>query len=517
MMNSIYYIWRADCLNRMLNKRYLITLLFMSVLTFIFFPNIEASYGTMIIHGYRGIYNSAWLGASLAVLNTFFLPIICFYLIKNTISEDINNGVSELIAPTPVTKFNYLFGKWLSNLSILLGIMLIMTCSAMFIQLWHGDDHAINLGHLFLPQLVYVLPILAAISAAALLFETIPLLRGGIGNIAYFFLWIGLIVRSLESGSGVSEIVEQIRQAVMIHDPLSEGGVGIGINIWDEQHSKLKSTFVWSGIVYNFVMFSAFLKVMILSLVLFVAALFSFDRFEKSRSSQDTKRSTGKLMLKINALFSPLAHFFIIVCEPWSFMRLMRQEILLLVKGLSPWWYLAITILLLAQLFAPLEVVRSVILPASWILCVLIFSPLGQREKQEKVEGLIFSCLSPIKKQFPAMLLAGFLVAMGVVSMALFRFILSSEVYSVFMLFAGALFIPSMALACGTLTGTTRTFEILFTTLWYIGPLQGGGLDFIGVDINTSQQNDAALLFILVALVLIVLALQARKWQIQRG
>jgi hypothetical protein len=47
---------------------------------------------------------------------------------------------------------------------------------------------------------------------------------------------------------------------------------------------------------------------------------------------------------------------------------------------------------------------------------------------------------------------------------------------------AGALFIPSLALALGTWSGNSRTFEVVYTFLWYVGPMnQVAALDFMGV------------------------------------
>lgn len=81
------------------------------------------------------------------------------------------------------------------------------------------------------------------------------------------------------------------------------------------------------------------------------------------------------------------------------------------------------------------------------------------------------------------------------------------------MLLTGALFIPSLAIACGALTKTNRTFEVLFLTVWYIGPLNRTAVDFIGVDPVVSQQANTPLIFLIVSSVLILAALQGRKWQ----
>jgi hypothetical protein len=155
----------------------------------LFSPSLDASYQTVQINDYRGIYNSAWLGACLAILNFSFLPLICFYIIKGSIECDRAGQIGELIAATQVTISQYVLGKWLSNLCLLLGMLICMCVTIIFVQLWHGENYSINLFHLILPQLVYVAPMLIVVAAVAILFESVPILCVGLGNIVYFFLW----------------------------------------------------------------------------------------------------------------------------------------------------------------------------------------------------------------------------------------------------------------------------------------------------------------------------------------
>ena len=425
MLNTIYHCWRADFYDRIRRRNYLVTLICMAILTMLFFPPSDAIYATLVIGGYRGIYNSAWIGATLAILNVLFLPIICFYLIKNAVERDRDRGISELIAPTPIKKFEYIISKWLSNLTLLVGVMLFMTLTSIFVQLWHGEDYSIDLLQLLLPQILYVFPILAAISAIVILFETIGPLRGGIGNVLYFFLWVGLIVNVIEDSSGIGDIIDQIRQAVIVYDPISDGSTNIGIALGDDFKNGKLQTFTWLGINYTSLVIAPFTKMMAFSLVILIAATRFFDRFKKTTDQSATKMVNRKLEQKMAKLLQPISKLFEELFGLWLFTSLIRQEFLLLIRGGSIWWYLTIAGLLFAQLVAPVETVRTVILPASWLLCVLVFSPMGHRELQSGTDSLIFSCVSPLKKQFPAMLLAGILVALLVVSGALLRFLLS--------------------------------------------------------------------------------------------
>lgn len=513
MMNAIYYTWRADFYDRVRRRNYLVILLCMVIVTMLFFPGLDAKYATVRIADYRGLYNSAWIGGSLAILNASFLPIICFYLVKNAVERDRDRGISELIAATPVTKIEYLLGKWLSNLSLLIGIMVVMSVTSIFVQLWYGESYSIDPVALFLPQLLFVLPILAAISAAAILFETIPILRGGVGNVAYFFLWTGVIVGTVAGGTGTGDVIEQMRQAVLAIDPLSKANPIIGISTGAVQAGEQINIFVWSGMVYTSSVFVSIASALGISVVFLGAATLIFDRFKTAKDHSQTKTVGHKFEQKLAKLVAPLGKLFETLTNPWSFTRLVRQECLLLIRGGSIWWYLILVGFGVAQLLAPLEAVRAAVIPGAWILCVLTFSPMGHRELQQGADQLIFSCLSPLKKQFPAMLAGGFLVALMVVSPAFVRFIVSGEWFSVVMLLSGALFIVSLALACGALTRTSRTFEIVFTAIWYMGPMNRSPLDFVGVDPVASQAAGAPFGFFVVSVCLIAAALQGRRWQ----
>jgi len=70
----------------------------------------------------------------------------------------------------------------------------------------------------------------------------------------------------------------------------------------------------------------------------------------------------------------------------------------------------------------------------------------------------------------------------------------------------GAIFVPTLALACGALSGTTRLFEIVYLVLWYVGPLNRTTLDF--------TQTASAPGFAIASLVLLTVAIGARKMRL---
>jgi len=109
------------------------------------------------------------------------------------------------------------------------------------------------------------------------------------------------------------------------------------------------------------------------------------------------------------------------------------------------------------------------------------------------------------------MFFAGVLVLLFVSSGALLRFALTQQYFAIGLLVSGACAVVALAIVLGVLTKTPRTFEIVFTLLWYMGPLNKlVYLDFIGVDVVASEHVNATLIFSLSTLMLLALAAYPR-------
>ena len=79
----------------------------------------------------------------------------------------------------------------------------------------------------------------------------------------------------------------------------------------------------------------------------------------------------------------------------------------------------------------------------------------------------------------------------------------------------GALFIPTLALACGVWTGNGKLFEITFLMLWYVGPMNHlAPLDFAATRADTLAAG-APLKFAIATLALAGAAV-AGRWRTVR-
>jgi hypothetical protein len=158
-------------------------------------------------------------------------------------------------------------------------------------------------------------------------------------------------------------------------------------------------------------------------------------------------------------------------------------ELKLLFKGQAWWWYIVAVGLITACLASPVKTIHQFILPYAWVWPVLIWSSIGSREARHNVQQFAFSSVSPLWRQLPAQWIAGFSLTLILGSGAAFRFLIDGDSSSLIAFLSAALFIPSLALALGVWSNSSKPFEIVYITLWYLGPLNNTpGLDFIGAN-----------------------------------
>ena len=186
-------------------------------------------------------------------------------------------------------------------------------------------------------------------------------------------------------------------------------------------------------------------------------------------------------------------------------------ELKLLLKGQRWWWYVVMAGIIIACLVVPSASVREYTLPAAWVWPILVWSAIGNREIHHNVQQMTFSSASPLLRQLPAQWLAGLIVALLVSIGATIHLTVDGDTAGLLALLSGAIFIPSLALACGVWSGTSKLFEIVYMLIWYLGPLNKlTALDYIG-----SHGNGRPQFFIPFSILLIALALIGRTRQIR--
>jgi hypothetical protein len=94
--------------------------------------------------------------------------------------------------------------------------------------------------------------------------------------------------------------------------------------------------------------------------------------------------------------------------------------------------------------------------------------------------------------------------------------LLETDGDAVFTWMVGALFIPSLALALGVWSGSSKLFQLTYLVLWYAGPMQGiQRFDFMGLDSAEAVADGTSVAFIAAGVVLLALAAAGRRRQLR--
>jgi hypothetical protein len=365
------------------------------------------------------------------------------------------------------------------------------------------------------------MPLMGMVAAVAVLFEAIPFLPGGFGNVVYFFAFVMIIPFTMESEViqtnpaleplGLAILKEDMSREVLQVFPDYDGSFMLG-----GMETEITGIFTWDGIAWTApVIATRFAWVGLAVLVTLLAALF-FDRFDPSRAKPGRVKSSASLptpepvsvsralpAVRLTPLNRTLSRF--------SFLHVLLAELKLLLKGQQWWWYAGAAGLIVAGLASPVELTRQYILPFAWVWHILLLSPIGNREARDNVRQLAFSSAAPLWRQLPAQWIAGFIVTLIMGSGAALKFLLNGHPAGLAAFLSGALFIPSLALALGVWSGTSKPFEVVYVTLWYLGPLNNTpGLDFIG-----AQTDGRPGLYIPLSLGLLAFAFLGRARQLR--
>jgi hypothetical protein len=531
VIHSVYHLARADFLERVRRYSFLVLLGATTYLGYLFVPPTDAAYQTVALGDARGIYNSPWVGAMFGLMVSTLVTLIAFYPIKNAVARDRETQVGQIIAATPVRGPAYVLGKWLSNVALLSLLLCVMTGMAAVMQWVRAEDPHVRLAALAAPLWWTAFPASCLVAAVAVVFECIPFLSGGLGNIVYFFLFMGVltawiagadgeIMKTVNDPFGISYVIADMQRAVKAHDPGYSGEVAIG----GAEFSAEPLLFQWDGIAWSSAMIVGRLLWVGVAALLALAAALPFDRFDPARGRRHRR---GRAQKDAIGVAPPLAGAAGAAAEngrvpavqltPLAAGRLRSRltylvsaELRLMLKGHRLWWYAVIVGLNAAGLAVPDLAVRGYLQAAAWLWPILLWSPLGSRERRHNTQQIVFSTAHPVGRQVLAAWLAGVCVATGSgIGFAAQR-TLSGDWAGLGAWAAGALFIPSLALALGTWSGSSRAFEVVYALLWYVGPINHvPALDYMGAT-AAAVGGRSPFYYLLASGALLVLALLGR-------
>jgi hypothetical protein len=431
------------------------------------------------------IFDSAWAGIIAAIAINFFLGFFGFYLVKGSIERDRRTGVGQIMAATPMQRIEYVFGKWLSHFMVLGALVIVLALTTVLIQ--SGRTDGLHPLSLLVPFLGLTLPFMALVAAAAVLFETLPGISGGLGNLLYFFLFVGLLVSVtspargqaglLSEPSGIRILLQEIKSA-----GLDCGGAASLAELTDAPVPPVR----FDGLAWDAHVTLSRLILFGIALALTAASGLLFDRFDRSASGAGHTRprqapagssDQAAEPARRPARLSPLATH----VRQNNLPGLILAEVRLMLKGNHWLWYGgAAGIWLFSVMASTTYITLWLIIAALWP--VLLWSKMGGRETYHRTNQIVFSSPHPLTRLLLAAWIAGVLVTMLLWSGAGLNFLLHGATTNLAALFVGALLVPAAALACGAWTGSSKVFEVVYLVAWYAGIANRlPDLDYLGL------------------------------------
>lgn len=489
-------IVRADLLGRLRSRAFLATLTLVAVLGTLFVPPLDAPYAVLRVMEHRAVYNSAWVGAAMALVATTVLSLLGFFLVRGSVEYDRSTRVSHLLAASPITGGGYLLGKAAGNFAYLALMVASLVPAATVVQLTRGEVLGLSLPDLVLPMVFLALPVMAMVAALAVVFDLVPGLRGGFGNLAYLVLWIIALSRSGSGGDllGLSVLTTSIADA---HE--AAFGVRGTLSVFTDLPAGPAGTFIWTGPEWTVALAAGRLLVLAVAVLITFLGVVVFDRFERSgvgsgarggRTTQSHRarargdsaeaetggpRPTGADARSTQTVALPAVAHRGQDGVP-RIGRLVQAELKVMLKGRSWAWYLGAVAIAVGTVVAPLDIALRALLPAALVWPLAVWSPLGARQRWLGTADLVIGATGNHTRPLLAVFLAGVLVALMATAGAVVRLTASGLWAELVALVVGVLLVPALAVVLGTVTGTPRAFEAVYVLLWYLGPVNRAGL-----------------------------------------
>jgi len=510
----------------------------------VFLPPNGAHYATLQVANHRALYSSGYTGLLVALLTTLFFGLAGFYLVKDAVDRDRRTRVGDVLAATRLGSPTYLLAKAFSNFLVLASLTAVLAVSAGVLQMVRGEDMILRPLELLAPFVWITLPYMAVVAAIAVLFECVPFLRGGFGNVVWFALWIAGIAIGSQAGersgvtyrdaAGMGLVVPQIVAATKTAfpaDTVKSHDVSIGVNVREGEWRL--TTFAWRGVSWTTRLIAARAGWFAIAALLVLLAALPFDRFDAARRFAGPWRRTrapaadpapvirgdgGTAAGEAVIVGAPAA--MLLDARPATrgsgFAGLVLAEIRLALRGLPRIWGLVALGLAIAALLAPLTGVKMVVAPIAWVWPLLVWSQLGTRDARTGTAGLFDSSPRPLARQIPAAWLAGVAVAAVTGGTIGARLMIAGDAAGALACAAGVLAVPAFALACGSLSGTSRLFEALYLVIWYLGVANHvPAVDFSGASVPDGAFR-TAMTFAIALVASLVVAGWARSRRLAR-
>lgn len=489
-LHRLAAIVRADFLIRIRRPSTAVVFLLLSAIPYLWIPDPATGRALIQIGGQRALYNSAAIGMATAVLATMLVGLAGFYVVSNALKRDVLSRCGYVIASTTMRGSEYIIGKFAGNVVFLSAFMGGFMLCSMAMVLVRGEAPLEPL--VFIRQyLLLVPPSIVAVSALAIVFESTPLLRTKLGDVLFFFLWMGgiggMIAVTEQRGStwaryfdfsGLGFLVQQMKTHY------NTDSVSIGAISFD----PAKPALAFPGLQADPEWLLPRIVATFSPIALLLIARLFFHRFDPARLRATGERSRTSWIGRFNAMAKPaarllvhLASLFVPVSGRPSLVRSAATDALTTIAGF-PLLAIAAVGFGIATIATGVASMFTGVLPIAFAACAIAIADIACREKRAGTTALIFASPSLRTKFVWWKFLSTLFVAAAIVGLPLARAIMLRP-SSAAALLVGFVFTCAAATALGIVSANPKTFIVLFLTFWYVATQDKGSspaLDFAG-------------------------------------
>jgi hypothetical protein len=461
-------------------------------LGYLFVPDASAGYSTVDLGGWRGVYDSNWMGACTAWLCAMLLAFVGFFLLRPALARDAQLGTYPLLASAPLSRVPLVLGKWASNVALLavLGALLVVAAGAM--QLLRGEDRTIDFAAYIVPYLALTFPACTVIAACAIVLDAVPPLRGVPGGIVWLFIASALIATPLTTSAGgmhavpidplgVTNLASSMFASLHAAHPAANATQDLSVG----GGPAAKHLFRFTGIQWSPALFVERAGWMLLSaLAVVLVAPFALGAprpvADRTRFARWPQRFAQRL---------PIG-------------RLLRSEIASAFGIAGPWILLGSIVLAVLALVLPPIAISRAIAPLAWIWPLGAIAATSVADARANLDALLLATPAGVWRRVLARWYACSALALLPIGALALR-----DGPAGIALIAVAAAIVALGLALGTVTRSATLFTATAMIAWYLGPVNG----LAALDPATAVAAPASATAIALGIVALALAVTARR------
>jgi len=476
---------------------------------YIIIPDPRVGWALMRINGMRVWYNSAAVALGTGVFCSLILSLAGYYLVSNSLRRDIVARTGTIIAATPMSNLECIGGKFIGNLAYLSSIPLACMVSAMLMFLLRGESSLDPF--VFLSTYIWLTgPVVILCSAAALAFESLPVLSGRLGDLVYFLLWVVMISlpatamatnptlswTSLFDVAGIASVIRDL-QSQFHTEEMTLGGATI---------DPSRPTILFPGLTWSTaIVFGRALTLFLPVLFIGLATLW-FHRFNPSRIKMGVQRGKRSLLRKMNRMLKPLTH------TAWSLAPSQKQQTLgnaviadvITTLATAPLTAIAVVGCGVACVILDVNAVQQPILPLIFFVLTIALADIAVRDASAGTMTLLFS-MPGLREQYVIWKFFSILTVTLMFTLIPMVRLMAVTPPAAASLFIGSCFVSSSAASCGIIARSPKLFVGFFLMLLYISlnSHEVTALDFAGFNLRATPIVQIVYAFMSAALLLV--------------